>query len=402
MTDINVSRSPGSFERSRLGPALPLIGVAGLRGKSTIVWLLERMIQAVGRTAGVWCTTGVYLDGVRQPGELGPWTAVLEAARAGEVDYAIQELESPVVAGIGLPPMIYPVAAITMLCGNDDDCLATDEAEQARRAQAIVARAVRPDGFLVLNADDFNVLEAAAHSSAETIQFALHRESPALRRHLDEGGLGVWLADNQVIVGTALDFRAVVPLDATPFTLAGALTFQVQNLLCAVGLAVALDLPDRAIRAGATAFTPDVDRLPGSCNIIQSGGVTVVIDTVRQVWTLRALVRGIRHHPHRRTIVVTDALPQLTDAQLTEAGRILGRLGGAAVLYGEDVHQTNLDRLIDGMAQNDVPPVILAMPGEHQAIDHALRMAAPGDLCLVVSPNPERVADAVRRALGDA
>ncbi|MBX6342289.1 MAG: hypothetical protein IRY97_07515, partial [Thermomicrobiaceae bacterium] len=183
MTDLRL-RQAGRDQPAdeRVGRVLPLVGVAGTRGKSTIVWLLEAMLTEAGRSSGLWCTTGVYVRGMRQPGELGPWSRVLEATRTGVLDVAIQELETALVTSVGLPPAIYPVAAIATLCGNNEECLLSPEASRGAVAQAIVARAVRPDGVLVLNADDQAVLDAASETSAEVVLFALHPDNPALRR----------------------------------------------------------------------------------------------------------------------------------------------------------------------------------------------------------------------------
>ncbi|HEX3721994.1 MAG TPA: hypothetical protein VHV31_04340, partial [Nitrolancea sp.] len=160
MTDVLSVESPKVTSRRRVHPALPLIAVAGVRGKSTIVWILEQILRSSGRSVGVWSSTGVYVQGERQTGELGPWSKVLEAVQAGQLDFAVQELETSLVNGVGLPEAIYPLAAISTLCGNNEECLISPEASLGARAQSIVARAVRPDGVLVLNGDDNAVLDA--------------------------------------------------------------------------------------------------------------------------------------------------------------------------------------------------------------------------------------------------
>ncbi|MBX6341935.1 MAG: hypothetical protein IRY97_05710 [Thermomicrobiaceae bacterium] len=360
------------------------------------------MLTEAGRSSGLWCTTGVYVRGMRQPGELGPWSRVLEATRTGVLDVAIQELETALVTSVGLPPAIYPVAAIATLCGNNEECLLSPEASRGAVAQAIVARAVRPDGVLVLNADDQAVLDAASETSAEVVLFALHPDNPALRRHLDDGGSAVWVQDGRVVLGDALDHREVVDIGSAHFTLDGALIFQVQNLLCAVALAAALEVPDAAIRAAVEAFTPDPVRLPGSCNIFRVGGATVVVDAAREVWTLRSLIRGIRHQPHRRTLIVSGCFPHLPEPQIVEAGRLLGRLGGVVLLHCAEVHQPLIDLVMDGIARNGVPPLVLSMPSESVAVDQALRMLDDGDLCLLITEDVRHAVAAIAQAASDA
>ncbi len=397
MTDVQSIEAARVTRRSARRAPLPLVAVAGVRGKSTIVWLLNHMLRAAGRSVGVWSSTGVYVDGERQDGELGPWSHVLEAAQSGDLDVAVQELETPLVTGVGLPEGIYPLAAISTLCGNNEECLISPEASQGALAQAIVARAVRPDGVLILNADDHAVLEAAGHTNAEIVVFALHQDNPALRRHLGEGKAAVWVQDGHVVVGTRSIQRHLLDVSEAHFTLDGALTFQVQNLLCAVALAVGLDIPDPAIREALRAFTPDPVCLPGSCNIFRVRNSTIVVDSARQVWTLRSLTRGIRHQQHRRMITVAGCFPHLPDYQVIEAGRLLGRLGGAIILHAEEMHRANIDLMIDGIAQNEIPPLVLSMPDEQEAISHAMRMLGDGSLCLLVTEDVDDAVTAIRR-----
>lgn len=398
MTDIDLTHHEhraGEHDSQQLAPALPLAAVAGLRGKSTVVWLVNSMLQSAGRSVALWSSTGVYVNGERQEGELGPWGRALEALQAGQLDVAVQELETSTVTSVGLPQRIYPVAAVTTLCGNNEDCLISPEAAQGARAVAMLARAVRPDGDLVLNADDGAVRAAADMTTARVILYALHPENPALRRHLERGGCGVWADDGRIVLGTRMDQRGVIAIDAAHFTLGGALTFQVQNLLCAVAIAAALQVPDEAIRRAVSTFEPDPNRLPGSCNIIRLSGATLVIDGAHQVWTLRSLVRGIRHQPHRRMVTVSGCFPHLSEPQLIEAGRLLGRLGGAVILHALPEQRGMVDAMIEGISQNDIPPLVLSMPSEHEAIVHALRMLREGDFGLVVTGDAQGAAETI-------
>jgi cyanophycin synthetase len=401
MADVKLTPISGSQTAQRTTrPALPLVGVAGTRGKSTVAWLLETMLTAAGRSVGLWCSTGVYVRGERRDGELGPWSQVLEMVATGALDVAIQELETTMVTAVGLPEHIYPLAGISTLCGNNEACLISPEAARGALAQSIVARAVRPDGLLVLNTDDQAVFGAAEETAADVVLFALRRDNPFMRRHLDNGGCGVWVEDGVVLIGSGFDVREIVAVTEVGFTLDGTLMLQVQNLLCATAMAAALELPDVAIREGATRFNPDPVRLPGSCNILPVNGGTVVLDSVRQVWTLRSLIRGIRHQIKRRTIIVSGCFSHLPTAQVAEAGRLLGRPGGVVILHSQDVHGPLIDVLMDGIAQNEIPPLVLTMPAEVHGIEHALRMIGEGDLCLMITDDIAAAASAIDRFTG--
>jgi cyanophycin synthetase len=375
-------------------PSLPIVAIAGTRGKSTVAWLLNEILKAEKLGVGLWTTTGVYRNGEHLLGELGPWSEVISELAGGTLDVAIQELEDPVVTGVGLPEGTYPLAAISSLCGNNDECLISSEAAQGAAAQHIVARAVRPDGHLVLNADDQAVLNAASETRASITLFALHPDNPSLRRHLEEGGSAVWQEDNHVIVSNEQEQRAIADISTATFTLDGSLRFQVQNLMCAVALAWHMGVDPDSIAAGIRSFEPSVELMPGSCNIIKFNGATVLLDSARQVWTVRSLVRGIRDSAFHRTIVVTDCFSHLDADAIQEAGRLIGRVADVVVTRRNGSNGESLTSFKDGLANNDVPPLVFAMPDEADGIERALRMIDSGDLCLLLT---QKVHDAVSR-----
>lgn len=378
-------------------PSLPIAAVAGTRGKSTVAWLLNQILVTAQKRVGLWTTTGVFMDGQHLVGELGPWSEVMTSLSKGELDVAIQELETSVVTGVGLPEHTYPLAAISSLCGNNDECLISNEAAQGAVAQHIVARAVRPDGYIVLNADDQAVLHAASETEATVTLFALHPENPSLRRHRDEGGSAVWLEDNWVIIGDDESEVRVVDARDAEFTLGNSLTFQVQNLLCAVALAWHIGVSPQNIAAGVGGFQPDIDLLPGSCNILPYEGATILLDSASKVWTVRSLTRGIRDSAFRRTVVVSDCFHHLEDHQTQDAGRLLGRVADVVVTHRTGNESASLEHFKDGLARNDVPPLVFAMPSEDEAIAHALKMLDSGDLCLLLTSNVAEAISIIRR-----
>jgi cyanophycin synthetase len=382
---------------SNTAPSLPIVAVAGTRGKSTVSWLLHQILVEAGFSVGLWATSGVFMNGRHLVGELGPWSEVVTALSRGELDVAVQELENSVVTGVGLPKHTYPLAAISALCGNNDECLISSEAAQGAVAQDIVARAVRPDGTIVLNADDQAVLTAADETDASVTLFALHPENPSLRRHREAGGTAVWIDEHRIVIRSNGTEERVIDIREAGFTLGNALTFQVQNLLCAVALAWHMGVDLSAVREAVRTFQPDIELMPGSCNIIDYNGATVLLDSARQVWTVRSLIRGIRAPEFHRTVVVSDCFCHLNHDQVHEAGRLLGRAADVVVTHRRNTDSDGVDRFKDGLAHNDVPPLVFAMPTEADAIAHALKMLDPGSLCLLLTSNVQDAIALIRR-----
>jgi cyanophycin synthetase len=370
---------------------LPLIAIAGTRGKSTVAWMLSRILRADGRSVASWLSSGVYVGGVREVGELGPWSRVVMAARHGELDLALQEMAAPTVVGAGLPENTYPMGIITTLCGNNESCLLNPDTRLERRGLEIVARSVRDDGLIIANADDFDVLEIARARGCATVLYALHRENPTLQQLLRDGGRGAWPDDGMLTIGDAGESCAIVPVAEIPATLDGAILFQVQNALAAAAAAWELGCSAATIAEALRAFAPDPEVQPAASNIVRFNGATLLIDAPMQIRSLRMLVRGIRHTPHRRRIVVSGCFPGMSDDDARDAGRILGDFGGIVLLHSENATPDRMELIKEGISAAQVPPIVLAVPDELRAIDHVLNTIAPGDVALVIADDADVV-----------
>lgn len=370
---------------------LPIVSIAGTRGKTTVSWMLSAILKSAGVPAASWLSSGVYVEDERQEGELGPWSRVVLAARHGEIDVAIQEMNAATVVGAGLPENTYPLVILTTLCGNNEACLLNAETQLQRKALGVVVRSVRLDGAIIANADDYDIVELALESGVRCMLYALHRDNPALQRHLAAGGEGAWVEDGWITVGGSHGAEPLSAIDEIPATLDGTILFQVQNALAAVCAARLIGAPVEAVDAGLRSFQPHPDLQPAACNIVRFNDATILIDAPQQITSLRMLARGIRHKPHRRTLVVSGSFPGLGDDDAQEAGRILGGLGGIVLLHSKNAGTARMDAIKAGIAASPVPPIVLSVPDELKAIDHLLNTIAPDDVALVIADEPEVV-----------
>lgn len=381
-------------QRLRSSPSgIPIVSIAGARGKSTVAWMLNDILAEAGWSCASWLSSGVYVDGALQEGELGPWSKVVLAARYGELDLVIQELTASTVIGAGLPRDTYPLGVVTTLCGNNEACLLSDETRRERLSLKVVVESIHSQGRIVANADDYDVIALVETSPAEIVYFALHHENPTLQRHLASGGAACWLEEGWLRFADRGSREAVMPISEVKGTLDGEILFQVQNALAAASVAMVIGVDPWVVRHSLSRFEPRPDRQPASCNIVRFNDATIVIDSPSQVSSLKLLARGLRHTPHRRTLVVSGCFPGLTDADSVEAGRIVGGLGGIVLLHGERASDERMRSIRSGLAAALPPPIVLGMPSEGQALDQLLNTVAPGDLALVLADDPTTALD---------
>src|SRR6185436_8155929 len=117
-------------------------------------------------------------------------------------------------------------------------------------AKMVIARAVKPDGRAVLNADDAELVAAAGRVTAPLVWFTLDPGNPVVARHVVTGGEAVVMEDGFLVVRRGGERTPVVRVEEVPITLGGAARYNVANALGAVGLALAVGLPVEAMAAG--------------------------------------------------------------------------------------------------------------------------------------------------------
>jgi cyanophycin synthetase len=380
--------------------AIPIVAVAGSRGKSTVLRMVDAIFRAAGLRTALWTDQGVEIGGRQQSGELGPWSRALERVQVGSIDVALQELDWATVHTVGLPAGAYPVVAVTNLCVNSDSCLVHADTLHALSALRQLRAAARGDGVLVLNGEDFATVGDAAAPSTPRLLVGVSGDTPLIRRHLQTGGTAAWAERDRLLVGSVVDRGEVGTRSRLRAALDGQVGFQVHNALFAAAIARVCGLSSSTIGAALADFTAPPRLMPGSFNVVAADDRTFVVDRPAPSWFLRPALRAVGHLPARRLLTVVGRTEATPSSDLFEAGRLLGRGSGAVILHSEVGAPVRAKLLLHGIAANAVPPVIVHVPTESRAVGRLLRLARPGDLGFILADDPPAVLRALERARG--
>lgn len=376
---------------------LPVIGIAGGRGKSTVVRMLDAILNRAHLRTATWTNLGIDIRGRRQRGEISGWSLALSRLAESSIDVAIQELHWSTINAVGLPPSSYPLLAVTNLAGSLDAPLGNEIAYTARRGAHRVAGAVHANGVLAINGDDPALVESSATAHCTVALTSLSHESPNLRRHLDHGGSGVWIENGEVRSGDFEHFRSLCIEGDIMASLNGSAPFEMANALTAIAIASCIGVDDETIVRAVCEFQTSPDILPGSFNVHEIDTYRVVVDTAAPSWYLRPVLRAVNPGRQRRQISLLGNLEYLPEHDLPETGRLLGRYGGAIILHTTE-RQDLVDQLKRGIAANDYPPLVIHLPTERRALNRALKTARPDDVVLILTgPDPGPAIRAIGR-----
>ena len=263
--------------------------------------------------------------------------------------------------------------------------------------KVVVLHAVRPGGTAVVNAHDPRLVALAAELAVHVTYFADldGPADPAARATIEAvlgGGGRAVVAEGGVIVAAHGPARvALVPVAELPITFGGTARHNVQNVLGAEAMARALDLPDVAIAAALRAFAMKDN--PGRGQVIERGGITVVLDFGHNAEGVRAVLTFVEslRAPEGRLWVSTASPGDRTDAEIEAVAQAIHAAAPAGV-YARD-----LPDYLRGRAAGEVPAIferklaslgltvdrLAHAPSELASLERAFAAAQRGDVIVV-------------------
>jgi cyanophycin synthetase len=273
-----LAAEPGE-EPSVPDPAIPIVSVTGTNGKTTTVRLLAHLVRSAGKTVAYSSTDGVY----RGDGEMveeGDYSGFGGAAKALEQEPDVAVLETArggiLLRGVGVAH--NDVAVVPNVSADHLGLLGIQTLDQLAEVKATITKITRPDGWVVLNAEDPRVLSMRRGASAPTWLCSLDPDHPAVRETLAEGGRATVPLDGWITLLNRSVSRALVPLVDVPLTIAGVSSSNTMNAMQAASAALAIGLGERAVVRGLRSFVLDPERNPGRANLFTIHGRIVVID----------------------------------------------------------------------------------------------------------------------------
>lgn len=382
---------------------LPIIGIAGTRGKSTVLRLTEAVMRHLHFRTATWTDLGVSINGRAQSGELAGWGRAVQRLAEGSLDFALQELDWASIYVAGMPASSYPIMVYTGLMdggAHDEYSRKGTRYELGQKGILTSLQATHHAGLIVANGDDYNLIDSLGDDTdAVMIMVSQSPNSPMMRRHLDQDGLGVWVENDHIWIGTRDNAKRFGLVREFPITFDGEATFNTKNLLLALGLLHGIGIDIHPIKHVFQTFRAAWDILPASMNLYEYKEARAVIDQLAPAWVLKDVFRVLNPKAERRQITVLGDLEWIEADEVEAVGRLLGRYRGAIVMHGEPSSE-RLARFKRGLTESPYPPLLSVLPTERRAINRAFKALRPNEVLLILTTHDSGAAHrAVRRHL---
>jgi len=169
----------------------------------------------------------------------------------------------------------------------------------------------------------------------------------------------------------------------------------VYNILAAVAVAIALDIPLDAIEQGLRSL----EGVPGRFQVVSDARdeVTVVVDYAHTDDALRNLLETARPLAHGRLITVFGCGGDRDRSKRPLMGAVAGRLSDLIVITSDNPRSEDPNRIIDEIRRGITPNTrrdssqgLLAIVDRRAAIAKAIEVAGSGDVVLVAGKGHEK------------
>jgi cyanophycin synthetase len=271
---------------------VPIVSISGTNGKSTVTRLITHILVRSGRHVGTTTSDGIIVDErMLEPGDwTGPGGAQQILARH-DIDVAVLETARGGIILRGVGYESNETSVLTNVSSDHLDLQGIHTLPELAEVKSTICRITRPDGWVVLNADDPLVVAVAARVRARIALFSLAAGgSPPVRRHLAAGGRAYLVRDGTIVEANGASEAAIVDVSRVPLTVGGLARHNVANALAAAGGARGVGATIDDVREGLVDFAPDSSRSPGRLNLFRLGAKVVIVDFAHNEAGLAAIL----------------------------------------------------------------------------------------------------------------
>jgi UDP-N-acetylmuramoyl-L-alanyl-D-glutamate--2,6-diaminopimelate ligase len=353
--------------------------VTGTNGKTTCTYLLASMFEAADMPCGRIGTVSFKVGGAeRDASHTTPEASELQRLLREMVDRGdracAMEVSSHALVLQRVAYLRFQAALFTNLTRDHLDF--HGDMQQYFEAKRRLFGMLPAGAPAIVNVDDPRGAELA-RTLPRVVTYAI--DQPADVRPIDV---------HASLEGLAFDVETPRGRIAVRSALVG--RPNVYNILGAVGLADALDLPHAAIEQGLARL----DGVPGRFQIVS--GRT---DDAHTDDALKNLLETARPLASGRLITVFGCGGDRDTSKRPLMGAVAARLSDLVVVTSDNPRSENAESIIEDIKRGIVPPrgtptqhstPWIAIPDRRLAIEHAIKHAKPGDLVLVAGKGHEK------------
>ncbi|MBP5975950.1 cyanophycin synthetase [Brasilonema sp. CT11] len=400
---LGISRNVGGAVIDMLFPAdkishIPILAVTGTNGKTTTTRLLAHIFKQTNKVIGYTTTDGTYIgDYLVESGDnTGPQSAQL-ILQDPTVEVAVLETARGGILRSGLAFENANVGVILNVASDHLGIGDIDTIDQLAHLKSVVAEAVFPDGYAVLNADDHRVAAMAEKTKANIAYFTMNPESELVRKHIQKGGVAAVYENGYLSILKGDWTHRIERAENIPLTMGGRAPFMIANALAASLAAFVQNVTIEQIRAGLNTFRASVSQTPGRMNLFNLGNYHALVDYAHNPASYLALGAFVRNWISGKRIGVVGGPGDRRDEDFVMLGKLAAEIFDSIIVKEDDdtrgrARGSAADLIVQGIKQVNPNYQHQKILSETEAVNRALDMAPDNSLVVIL---PESISRAI-------
>jgi cyanophycin synthetase len=370
---------------------IPIIAVTGTNGKTTTTRLISHIVKNNGYRVGFTTSDGIYVQNsmLTKGDTTGPVSAEF-ILKDPTVDFAVLETARGGILRSGLGFNKCDVAVITNIQEDHMGLSDINTLSDMARVKGVVARAVKRDGYAVLNADNKHCVSISKTVDCNIAYFSIDEKNPIIIEHCKKGGIAAIYENGYITIQKGEWKFRVEKASHIPLTFGGRVTFMIYNVLAATLATYVYGFTIEDIKLNLATFIPSAAQTPGRMNIFEFKEYKVLIDFAHNADGFKGIKEFLSTVESPYKIGIITGTGDRRDDDIRNMGRISAEMFDHIIIRqdkflrgrkAEDI----VKLLVEGIHDSNPQQSYEYIPKEVEALNHAFSLAKKGTFITALS-----------------
>ncbi|MHB8261139.1 MAG: cyanophycin synthetase [Bacteroidia bacterium] len=384
---------------------IPIIAITGTNGKTTTTRLIAHIVKNNGYRVGFTTSDGIYVQNslLTKGDTTGPVSAEF-ILKDPTVEFAVLETARGGILRSGLGFSKCDIGVVTNIQEDHMGLSDINTLKDMANVKGVVAKSVKRDGYVVLNADNEYCVGIAKMVDCNVAYFSIDETNKVIRDHCKKGGIAAIYENGFITIKKGEWKFRIEKVTTIPLTFGGRVTFMIYNVLGATLAAYLYGFTIESIRLSLETFIPSAAQTPGRMNIFDFKEYKVMIDFAHNADGFRGIKEFMSTIVSPYKIGIITGTGDRRDNDIRDMGRISAEMFDHIIirqdkfLRGREADDI-VRLLVEGIHETNPNQSYEYIPKEIEALKHALSLATPGCYICALSDVLDNAIDLVQSYL---
>jgi len=370
---------------------IPIIAITGTNGKTTTTRLIAHIVKNNGFRVGFTTSDGIYVQNsmLNKGDTTGPQSAEF-ILKDPTVEFAVLETARGGILRSGLGFGRCDIAIVTNVQEDHMGLSDINTLKDMANVKATVVKAVKRDGYAVLNADNEYCVMIGKSTECNVAYFSLDENNPVIKEHCRKGGIAAVYENGFITIKKGEWKFRVDKVTNIPLTFNGKVTFMIANVLAATLASYTYGFTIEDIKTNLETFIPSAAQTPGRMNIFNFKNYKVLIDFAHNPDGFNGIKEFLSSVDSTHKIGIITGTGDRRDDDIRELGRISAEMFDHIIIRQDKFlrgrqAQEIVDLLLEGIREKNPKQSYEYIPKEVEALKHAFSLAKPGSYIVALS-----------------